>query len=359
MNGKTPFFSVIVACCEVAPYLPELHESLLRQAFTDFECILVVETSRDNTLELCRKMADCDPRFRVVTQKRSGSPAAPRNTGIRLAAGRYAFFVDGDDWLPDDALAVLEREITAHDCPEVVQTAVEEWLEDERGQRSFVTKYFNYRPQDSGKLLSGKAAIIRQSELTQFPFPLAALSICRIDFLKQNELFFVYGLKHEDEEWTPRVLYLTPRVLPLDAVVYFYRRRAGSITTASQKSDLKAIARVAKCHFRFCAQHDVPRSIAFAWQKSWLSLIFYVFFAPKSPEKRHSARERLAVLRHWLKEPQARKEFAHFEKCTTLPKKIGMKLMRLCTASRRFRTLLPCDWYFKYLYYPLTKLRGN
>ena len=50
-----PFFSVIVPCCDVETYIPETLASLNAQTFRDFETILVVEDSRDRTLELCRK----------------------------------------------------------------------------------------------------------------------------------------------------------------------------------------------------------------------------------------------------------------------------------------------------------------
>ena len=61
---------------------------------------------------------------------------------------------------------------------------------------------------------------------------MASLTVCRADFLRAHDLLFVPGLKHEDEEWTPRVLTFAPRLLVLDADLYVYRRRAGSVMTS-------------------------------------------------------------------------------------------------------------------------------
>ncbi len=37
-----PFFSIIVPCCDVEPYLRESLDSVLKQPFADWECILGV-----------------------------------------------------------------------------------------------------------------------------------------------------------------------------------------------------------------------------------------------------------------------------------------------------------------------------
>ena len=44
----------------------------------------------------------------------------------------------------------------------------------------------------------------------------------RRDFLVRNDLYFEYGILHEDEEFTPRALLKAERVVLTDCVYYHY-----------------------------------------------------------------------------------------------------------------------------------------
>ena len=88
----SPFFSIIVPCCDVEPYVRECLNSVLDQPFTDWECLSGVETSKDKTEEIVREYAAKDSRFRVFTGPRSGSCSASRNTGIDMALATNFFF---------------------------------------------------------------------------------------------------------------------------------------------------------------------------------------------------------------------------------------------------------------------------
>ena len=70
-DGPHPFFSVVVACCDVEPYLRECLDSVTGQDFADWECIVVVEESKDATERIVREYAARDSRFSVFTQPRS------------------------------------------------------------------------------------------------------------------------------------------------------------------------------------------------------------------------------------------------------------------------------------------------
>ena len=224
-----PFFSVIVPCCDVETYIPETLASLNAQTFRDFETILVVEDSRDRTLELCRKAQAENPRIKVFTQPRSGSPAAPRNTGLAHAEGRYTVFLDGDDLLEHDALQILAAAIQDAGSPDAVQIACQEFLTGPDGTRTMRKRFFNYLPEDHGKIFSGPEATCRVAALHAYPFPITQISICRKEFLSGHRLTQCPGLLHEDEEWTPRILFLAKSVLALDRALYLYRIRPDSI----------------------------------------------------------------------------------------------------------------------------------
>ena len=82
-----PFFSIIMACCDVEPFIREALDSVMKQSFGSWECICGVEESKDKTEEILRDIAASEPRIRVFTHPRSGSCSATRNIGIDMARG--------------------------------------------------------------------------------------------------------------------------------------------------------------------------------------------------------------------------------------------------------------------------------
>ena len=119
-----PFFSIIIPCCDVEPYVSECLDSLLNQPFGDWEALVGVETSKDKTEEIVREYAAKDPRFKVFTGPRSGSCSASRNTGTDLAQGEYVIFLDGDDTIEDGSLQRLHDKIAARPSADLYPCAI-------------------------------------------------------------------------------------------------------------------------------------------------------------------------------------------------------------------------------------------
>lgn len=104
-------YSVIMPVYGVEKYLDESIKSVLAQTLTDFELILVDDCSPDRCPGMCDEWAKKDPRVRVIHKERNGGLGFARNTGLDAAKGRYVLFVDSDDRLLPETLAVCEREM--------------------------------------------------------------------------------------------------------------------------------------------------------------------------------------------------------------------------------------------------------
>jgi len=72
----------------------------------EVEYIFVNDGSTDNTLTVLKDFEIKDRRAVVIDQKNQGVSAA-RNAGLKIARGEYVFFLDGDDYLIDDASQIL------------------------------------------------------------------------------------------------------------------------------------------------------------------------------------------------------------------------------------------------------------
>lgn len=110
MDSKLPFFSIIIPVYNVAPYLRECLDSVLAQAFTDWEAICVDDGSTDGSGAILDEYAAKDKRFKVIHQANAGVSAA-RNKGLDCAAGEYVVFVDGDDVVDKDWLETFKGTI--------------------------------------------------------------------------------------------------------------------------------------------------------------------------------------------------------------------------------------------------------
>src|SRR5690606_24400414 len=89
-------------------------ESVINQAFPDWEMIMVDDCSTDSTLEIAESYARRDSRIKVIRLSENSGAAVARNTAIERATGRYIAFLDSDDrWYPqklERQLAFMERE---------------------------------------------------------------------------------------------------------------------------------------------------------------------------------------------------------------------------------------------------------
>ena len=106
--SATPAVSVIIPVYNGRRDLPGCLESVSRQSFSDFECIIVDDGSTDDSPAICDAFARKDGRFRVIHQANAG-PSKARFRGVDEARGEYICFVDADDFVPPEGLAILHR----------------------------------------------------------------------------------------------------------------------------------------------------------------------------------------------------------------------------------------------------------
>ena len=120
---KNPFISYIVPCYNLQDYLPRCLESLSRQEIRDnsqIEFILVNDGATDNTPQLLGEYEKKEPRAVIINQYNQGVSVA-RNNGLHKAQGEYVFFLDGDDYLTDNASQAI-FDICRDGKPDIVIT---------------------------------------------------------------------------------------------------------------------------------------------------------------------------------------------------------------------------------------------
>lgn len=96
MGKETPLVSVIVPVYNAGKYVANAINSVLAQTSSEWEMILVDDGSTDESLQICKRFEEQDPRI-VVIHKENGGVGSARNVGIDTARGAYILFLDADD----------------------------------------------------------------------------------------------------------------------------------------------------------------------------------------------------------------------------------------------------------------------
>ncbi len=95
---------IITPAFNVAAYIRDAIGSVLAQTHEDWVMTVVDDGSTDRTASIV--MGCGDPRIRLIRQPNAGVSAA-RDRGLKATQADAVLFLDADDWLAPDALAML------------------------------------------------------------------------------------------------------------------------------------------------------------------------------------------------------------------------------------------------------------
>ncbi len=206
--------SVIVPVYKVEPYLRRCVDSILAQTFTDFECILVDDGSPDNCPAICDEYAQRDNRVRVIHQENGGLSAA-RNAGIDWAFehsdSEWISFIDSDDWVHTRYLELL-MDATLKYSAEIAVCRYEKVTEK------------------ATELVQKTASVCLTPEEYWISEQGSMVAVCK---LYSKHLFgnirYPIGKLHEDEFVTYLPVFSASRIGVVQAQLYYYFQREGSI----------------------------------------------------------------------------------------------------------------------------------
>src|SRR5688572_11864637 len=101
-----PTVSVILNCYNHEAYVGEAIQSVLDQAFADFELIIIDNGSSDGSRAVIEAFQD--PRIRLVLNDDNQSLSKRLNEGVAIARGKFVAVLYSDDWMLPDK---LERQV--------------------------------------------------------------------------------------------------------------------------------------------------------------------------------------------------------------------------------------------------------
>ena len=259
--------SVIVPIYNTRPFLEECVRSILNQQFSEpFEVLLVDDGATDGCDVLCDELAAQDRRIRVFHQENQGLSGA-RNTGIDAARGRYYAFVDADDVVHPGYLQALYDACEAHDAYMAI-CAVEDVNED--GTSQDPPEYT--LPAETGVFV-GKDLLNRFYAPNGTYYTVAWNKLYRAEVWKL--LHYPEGRLHEDDFVAHRLFWRCDKVVCLDAPLYNYRLRKGSICRNEMKPGAFDAVDGLADRYRFLVENSAPQeTVDAAYAACWRRYLF-------------------------------------------------------------------------------------
>lgn len=205
-------FSIIIPVYNVEKYITKCIESVKAQTLTDFECLIINDGTKDNSVEIANKAINGDDRF-VIHHKVNGGLSDARNYGIAKAQGEYVFLLDSDDYIGETLLEDTYNMAKQYDS-DIVCFDMMYVYEDGRESVSSGGNFEVTNFKDNKDLI-----FINNS---------ANNKVYRRSFLEGKE--FVKGMWYEDLAVIPTWLAQANNVSHVAKPLYYYLQREGSIS---------------------------------------------------------------------------------------------------------------------------------
>lgn len=222
-----PKVSVLISTYNKEKFINKTLDSILKQSMDvkDFELIVVDDCSTDQTVDIVSKKIDSFSNYKFIQlNQNSGTPAKPRNLSIDLSKGKYIMFIDGDDWLPEDALEKLYTLLKTNKTD--YATGLTKYVYSDRIARSGVAL---------SKIAYNKADLknFRKSFYHLAP----AGRMIKASVIKKNHIQFPEMIFGEDLQFFAEVFFNTKRISTTQDVVYCANRYDDNISLVkSEKS---------------------------------------------------------------------------------------------------------------------------
>ncbi|MCP2038971.1 glycosyltransferase [Chryseobacterium sp. HSC-36S06] len=273
---SAPLVSIVVPCYNVEKYVEACVDSVLKQDYQNWECILINDGSSDHTLEIIKSFETKDQRFQVFTQENSGL-SATRNRGIKISKGAFLFFLDSDDVLSTDAISTL---VSSGDNNDIV-TGI---TVTSKINGDIISKISQLYPPKEGDITYANTHFevltkAMESALT----PVAQNRLYSKEFIDKNNLRFKNGILHEDELWFFETMLLAKNVKFVNHETYFYRTdNENSITRKVSDRNLESyISVLEEVHEKYIKKQNLDIA---KWYNVYLKKIF-LDFAIREREK--------------------------------------------------------------------------
>lgn len=230
-----PSISIIIPVYNVADYITECLQSVMRQTYKGaIECILVDDCGKDNSIAVAEQLiADYNGSvsFRILHHEHNRGLSAARNTGTEAATGDYIYYLDSDDYISDDCIEVLTKPLQEQSYDMIVgRMKMFEGMDEE------------YIWVENTTVIEGNENVFKAYYVDRKMYATAWNRLIKRSLFATYNISFKEGLLHEDELWNYMLFTQLQSLVIINHRTYYYRIRPNSIVTGSIANIEKHIA---------------------------------------------------------------------------------------------------------------------
>ena len=248
---KKPYFSIIVCSYNYGHFLEQTVESVLNSTFKNYELIIVNDGSTDNTSEILKKY-QYHPKITIIEHENMGLSLS-RNKAMKIAKGKFFWFVDADDWIDKKALSTLYKKTkgTQLDMVSFYTGGV-----SSNGTFLGVGGYdkLPYPLEISPNIIHGIDSL---TTWDIFNYPVTSgKQIYRREFIQKNKIEFPARTLFEDDVFFLHTIFAGAKISAIPSVLY-YKRGHSSAITADKPKHFDSFVRI--CMYIWNRTHLFPQ----------------------------------------------------------------------------------------------------
>lgn len=187
-----PLVTISIPLYNCADFLERCLNSVRLQTYSVIEVTLINDQTPDNSVQIAEDFIERHQlnTWKIIHLEKNSGLSVVRNKGIETAEGKYIFFLDSDDEIFSEAIALMV------DIAEEYQTElVVGNVESINQHTGSISNLFNLKTQDL--YLYGNEEIFKYFVDGKYPTS-SWNKLIALEFLKQNELYFTPGLFAQD-----------------------------------------------------------------------------------------------------------------------------------------------------------------
>lgn len=214
--------SIIIPIYNIERYLDRCIASVANQTHKDLQIILVDDGSTDQSAEICDTWAIKDSRITVIHQENGGVSIA-RNRGLDAANGEYVLWVDSDDYIAPETVSKMLH-VLEHSDVDMVICDFEKGTDD-----AFIFPGCEAHCEVIDKITALNRIYVDSYSALRYAAPWLKLAKRTL----YQDIRYPDGKIFEDIYTTHKLLYRCERIAVLDAPMFYYFQRPGSIMNTS------------------------------------------------------------------------------------------------------------------------------
>jgi len=208
--------SIIVPVYNVQNELRRCINSLIGQTYEELEIILVDDGSTDASGKIADEYQKVDHRIFVI-HKENGGLSEARNFGIDFSTGDYIYFIDSDDYIHNETIELLYRNLKENEADMSIASAI-------------IGSEFQHEWEQLDNIItvcSGEKLLELQNKENSLDLTVAWNKLYKRNLFEI--IRYPLGKINEDEFVTYKIFYLASKCVYTCAKTYYYFQRENSI----------------------------------------------------------------------------------------------------------------------------------